>query len=158
ASAKGELPDTLVVWPGYTSVPEWVWRAPVPVVAAAHDPNLLCHVYRHTLPLADLVLTDGPSAEKLRQGGLEHVRAANLFGLNRHFAAMLDEPDAERDIDVLFVGNMNPHIQTQRLPWLERVAALADRFRVVVTAGVFGAEYRALLRHAKLVFNRAIRG
>src|SRR4051794_40775420 len=54
----GEEPEVLLVWPGYTSVPAWVWSAPVPVVALAHDPNLLAHGYRHLLPLADLVLTD----------------------------------------------------------------------------------------------------
>src|SRR5262249_14508916 len=147
-----------VVWPGYTSVPAWVWSAPVPVVAAAHDPNLLFHTFRHALPCADLVLTDAPSAEKLRRAGLEHVRAANLFGLDRHFAVAIDQPEGPRDLDVVFVGDINPHTRGRRLPWLGRIAALADRFRVLITAGVFGAEYRALLRRAKLVFNRSSRG
>jgi tetratricopeptide (TPR) repeat protein len=151
-------PEVLVVWLGYTSVPAWVWSAPVPVVVAAPDANLLFHAFRHLLPCADLVLTDAPSAEKLRRAGLPHVRAANLFGLDRYFAAAIDEPEGPRDIDVLFVGNMHPHIQGERLPWLGRIGALADRFRVVIAAGVFGAEYRALLRRAKLVFNRSIRG
>ncbi|CAM9827360.1 unnamed protein product, partial [Phaeothamnion confervicola] len=154
----GGAPDALVVWPGYASVPAWVWAAPVPVVAAAHDPNLLWHGYRHLLPLADLVLTDAPSAARLRRAGLEHVRAANLFGLDRHFAAAVDDPEAERDIDVLFVGNVSPHVQGARLPWLGRLGALADRYRVVIAAGVFGAEYRALLRRARLAFNRSVRG
>ncbi|MBY0456023.1 MAG: glycosyltransferase, partial [Gemmataceae bacterium] len=156
----GGLPQALLVWPGYTSVPAWAWDAPVPVVALAHDPNLLWHPYRHLLTRADLVLTDAPSAGKLRRAGLEHARAANLFGLDRHFRAALDAPadTAERDIDLLFVGNVNPHVQGERLPWLGRLAGLADRFAVVIAAGVFGADYRALLGRAKLAFNRSIRG
>jgi glycosyltransferase involved in cell wall biosynthesis/predicted Zn-dependent protease/predicted O-methyltransferase YrrM len=154
----GGEPEALVVWPGYTSVPAWVWSAPVPVAAAAHDPNLLWHSFRHNLPLADVVLTDAPSAQRLRRAGLQHVRAANLFGIDRHFAAALDDPEGERDIDLVFVGNVNPAVQGARLPWLARVAALADKYRVAVAAGVFGAEYRSLLRRAKLAFNRSIRG
>ncbi|MBP3957826.1 glycosyltransferase [Gemmata sp. G18] len=154
----GEPPDALLVWPSYASVPAWAWAAPVPVVALAADPNLLWSGYRHRLPHADLVLTDAPAAEKLRRAGLEHVRAANLYGLDRHFAAGLDAPEAERDLDVVFAGNVSPTVQGDRLPWLGRLAALGARFRVHIAAGVFGAEYRALLRRAKLAFNRSVRG
>src|SRR5437764_521453 len=38
------------------------------------------------------------------------------------------------------------------------LAGLGDRYRVVIRTGVFGAEYRALLRRAKVVFNRSARG
>jgi glycosyltransferase involved in cell wall biosynthesis/predicted Zn-dependent protease/predicted O-methyltransferase YrrM len=153
-----ELPDALLVNPAYASPPEWVWSVPVPVVLLAGDPNLLWHGYRHLLPLADLILTDAPSAARMRRLGVEHVRAANLYGLDRHFAAAVDQPDGKRDIDVVFVGNFHPAIQGERLSWLGRVAALADQYKVVVTTGVHGADYRALLRRSKLVFNRAIRG
>jgi glycosyltransferase involved in cell wall biosynthesis len=151
-------PGVLLVWPGYTSVPRWVWSAPVPVVALAHDPNLLAHGYRHTLPLADVVLTDGPSADRLRRGGLGQARAANLFGLDRHFLAGLDAVEGERDVDVAFVGNVNPAVQGGRGRWLGRLAALAERYRVVIAANVFGAEYRTLLRRSRLAFNRSLRG
>src|SRR4051794_14623485 len=69
AQLKGGPPDALVVWPAYTSVPAWIWSAPVPVVALAADANLLWSGYRHLLPLADLVLADAPSAERLRRAG-----------------------------------------------------------------------------------------
>jgi hypothetical protein len=76
-----ELPQVLLVWPGYTSVPSWVWNSPVPVVALAYDPNLLWSGFRHTLPLGDLVLTDASRAEyssNLRVKGL-----ARLFHLQQ---------------------------------------------------------------------------
>src|SRR5438128_2276523 len=87
AVGSGPIPDAILLWPGYTSVPAWVWSAPVPVIALAHDPNLLWHGFRHLLPLADLVLTDAPSAERLRRAGVQHAKAANLYGLDRHFMA-----------------------------------------------------------------------
>jgi glycosyltransferase involved in cell wall biosynthesis/Tfp pilus assembly protein PilF/predicted O-methyltransferase YrrM len=153
-----ELPEVLLVWPGYTSVPSWVWTAPVPVVALAHDPNLLWSGFRHTLPLADLILTDAPSAERLNRAGLEHVRAANLFGLDRHFLAEIDTPEGERDIDIVFVGNLSPSVQAGRGKWLTRLGALAGKHKVLIASGVFNEKYRTLVRRAKLVFNHSIRG
>jgi glycosyltransferase involved in cell wall biosynthesis len=158
AGLPGGPPDAVLVWAAYTSVPAWVWAAPVPVVALAPDANLLWHAYRHLLPLADLVLADGPSAARLGRAGVGRVRGANLFGLDRHFLAEVDRPDGERDVDVVFVGNPHPAVHAGRRPWLGRLARLSGRHRVVIAAGVFGAEYRALLRRAKLAFNRAVRG
>ncbi|MDB5311866.1 MAG: hypothetical protein JWO38_6068 [Gemmataceae bacterium] len=158
AGPPGWAPDAVLVRPGYASVPAWVWAAPVPVVALAHDPNLLWHPYAALLPLADLVLTDAPAAARLRRAGLDHARAANLYGLDHAWLADGDAPAAARDVDVLFVGNLNPAVHGDRLRWLGRVAALADRYRVVIRTGVFGAAYRALVRRARVVFNRSIRG
>jgi GT2 family glycosyltransferase/glycosyltransferase involved in cell wall biosynthesis/tetratricopeptide (TPR) repeat protein len=159
ALPPGWAPDLVALWLPYQSVPAWAWGAPVPVVGLAGDWNLLWHTYRHVLPLCDAVLTDAPGVEVMARAGLGHARPANLFGLGRDF---LDHPfpppDARRDIDVLFVGNLHPAVQAERLPWLGRLAALADRHRVAVLSGAHGADYRALLARAKVVFNRSIRG
>ncbi|MBX9628676.1 MAG: glycosyltransferase, partial [Gemmataceae bacterium] len=154
----GWWPDAVLVRLGYASVPPWVWACPAPVVALAHDPNLLWHAYRGLLPGFDLVLTDAPAAARLGRAGVAHARPANLYGLDHGFLAGIDAPDGDRDIDLLFVGNTNPAVQGERLRWLGRIARLADRCRVVIRAGVFGGEYLGLLRRAKLVFNRSIRG
>jgi glycosyltransferase involved in cell wall biosynthesis/tetratricopeptide (TPR) repeat protein/predicted O-methyltransferase YrrM len=127
-------------------------------VALAHDPNLLWSGFRHALPLADLVLTDSTSAERLKRAGLEAVRSANLFGLDRHCLAEISTPEGERDIDVVFVGNLSPSVQAGRGKWLTRLGALASKYQVLITAGVFDEKYRTLLRRAKLVFNHSIRG
>src|SRR5262249_8992308 len=84
------------------------------------------------------------------------ARAANLYGCPRSF---LGTPLNEaRDIDILFVGNFNPAIQSDRLPWLARLARLGDRYRVQIRTGVFGEDYRKILGRARIVFNRSIRG
>src|SRR5438552_9239992 len=92
----------------------------------------------------------------MRAEGMEHGRVANLFGLGQGFLA---EPDtAEKDIDILFVGNLHPAVQNERLRWLGRLARLSGHRRVVIKQGVFGEEYRKLLSRARIVFNRSIRG
>ena len=75
------------------------------------------------------------------------------------FLALAAEQDhEERDIDVLFVANLHPAVQRERLPWIARLAGLSGKRSVVIRTGVFGDDYRALLRRAKIVFNRGIRG
>jgi glycosyltransferase involved in cell wall biosynthesis/predicted Zn-dependent protease len=152
----GWRPDVVVLEPAYGCVPPGLWRAPVPLVALAADWNLLWHSYRRLLPLCDLVLTDPPGVGVMHRQGWTHARAANLYGPGRAFLDLPAE-DGDRDIDVLFVGNLHPAVQRDRLPWLGRVARLPGR-NVVVRTGVYGDDYRSLLCRAKTVFNRSVRG
>jgi glycosyltransferase involved in cell wall biosynthesis/predicted Zn-dependent protease len=140
----------------YQAVPARLWQAPVPVVALAGDWNLLWHGYRLLARFADLVLTDAVGAELLRRDGSGQAREAVLFGGP---ASLLDgsSPDGPRDIDVLFVGNFQPAVQRDRLPWLARLARLSDRYHVRLATAVHGGDYRALLARSRIAFNRAIR-
>jgi GT2 family glycosyltransferase/tetratricopeptide (TPR) repeat protein len=153
----GWRPDFIVLYLPYTTVPECLWSAPVPLIGLAADWNLLWHGYRGSLGRCERVLTDTAGVETLAQAGFPHARAANLFGLERAF---LDDPrpEAPRDIDVLFVGNCHPAVQRERLRWMGRLARLADRWRVVIASSVFGDDYRQLLARSRIVFNRSIRG
>src|SRR5712692_2200441 len=80
----GWQPDFIALWLAYTSIPDCLWRAPVPLVGLAADWNLLFHGYRQ-LRSCELVLTDTAGVEVFRREGIGHVRAANLFGLERAF-------------------------------------------------------------------------
>ncbi len=153
----GWRPDFVALSLNYTSVPHALWAAPVPLVGLATDWNLLWHHYRRCLRRCDLVLIDVPGVQVLAREGFRHARPANLFGCDPE---LLDGPwpDGPRDIDVLFVGNLHAAVQRERLPWLGRLARLSERWKVVITAGVFGDGYRALLARARVVFNRSIRG
>ena len=153
----GWQPDGLVLDLAYTRVPEVLWAAPVPVVGLAGDANLLWHAYRYLAPRCDLVLADVAGTERFTAAGLEHARPAFLYGSEPDYYEPSPDP-APRDIDILFVGNLHPAVGRDRHPWLARVAALADRWNVVIRTGVFGADYRELLRRAKIVFNWSIRG
>src|SRR5437868_5336515 len=69
--------------------------------------------------------------------------------------------DPRRSGDCLafgYGGSLHPAVQGERLPWLGRLARFAERYRVVIRGGVFGDDYRALLRRARVVFNRSVRG
>jgi glycosyltransferase involved in cell wall biosynthesis len=152
----GWEPEFVVLWLQYTRIPKCLWSAPVPIVGLAGDWNLLWHQYREYRG-CDLILTDAAGVEVFRREGFERVERANLFGVSRRFVEA-DWGVVERDIDILFVGNLHPAVQRERMPWLGRVAKLAERRRVFIGQGVFGEEYRGLLNRAKIVFNRSIRG
>jgi tetratricopeptide (TPR) repeat protein len=150
-------PDGIILYLPYTTVPACLWSAPVPLIAWAGDWNLLFHSQRHWLRRCDLVLTDMPGVEVFTRAGIPHVQAAQLFACQKAFVAALPA-GRERDIDILFVGNLHPAVQRTRLSWLGRLARLGDRRRVVIRSGAFGAEYRELLARARVVFNHSIRG
>jgi Glycosyl transferases group 1 len=153
----GWQPDFIALYLPYQSIPACLWAAPVPLVGLAADWNLLWHWYRRCLAACDLVLTDTVGVETLARQGIHHARVANLYGCERVY---LESPPSapKRDIDVFFAGNFNPAVQRERLPWLGRVAAFADRWKVVLAKGVFDDDYRALLARARIVFNRGVRG
>jgi tetratricopeptide (TPR) repeat protein len=167
-------PDFVVVDLPYTTIPPCLWNAPVPLIGLAPDWNLLWHGYRRLLRHVDLVLTDTAGVERLAQEGILHARAANLFGLERGWglssvetsgglpirpATKPSTPASEdRDIDILFVGNLHPAVQGERLPWLARLAQLGTHRKVGIFQGVVDEAYRQLLRRARIVFNRSIRG
>jgi glycosyltransferase involved in cell wall biosynthesis/predicted Zn-dependent protease/predicted O-methyltransferase YrrM len=155
AVLKGSTPpDFLVLDLPYQCLPPWLLSAPLPVVGLVGDGSLLWHGVRR-LSL-DLILCDEPTAEHFRQQGIEHVRPAILYGIERAFVET-GPLDGDRPIDILFVGNLHPWIHRARSPWLARLAKLGERWKVHITSGPRHDDYRALLRQSKVVFNRSIR-
>ena len=136
AFPAGWQPDLVALWLNYTGVPDCLWSAPVPIVGLATDWNLLWHEYRQVLPFCDAVLTDEPGVDVLARAGIGRARPAVLYGAAPDSLGRSNT--AERDIDVLFVGNLHPAVQRERLPWLARLAKLAERRNVVISNGNLG--------------------
>ncbi len=55
------------------------------------------------------------------------------------------------------MGNLHPAVQRERLPWLARLARLAERWKVEIRTGISGEECRALLARTRVAFNRSVR-
>src|SRR5439155_14114407 len=101
-------PDFIALWPAYGVVPRGVWEAPVPVVLVAHDWNLVWHHLRELAPRCELVVADAAGAEAFARLGGPPVRPTILYGCGLDDLAAT--PDTPRDIDLLFVGNLNPAV------------------------------------------------
>jgi tetratricopeptide (TPR) repeat protein len=151
-------PDFIVLDLGYTTIPVCLWDAPVPLAALAPDAQLQWHFFRRFLPLCQLVLTDTAAVQAMHRLGITEATQANHFGLQDVFARPVPASSERRTIDVLFVGNLHPAVQRQRLQWLGRLARLGGRWNVHITQGVHGEDYRRLLLRSRIVFNHSVRG
>jgi GT2 family glycosyltransferase/tetratricopeptide (TPR) repeat protein len=153
----GWAPDFLVLYLPYATVPACLWSAPLPRVGLAPDWPLLWHAYRRCLPGCAVVLTDRVGADRLVKEGVRQARPGSLWGCERLFLETT-WPDGPRDVDILLVGNLNPAVQRERLPWLTRLARLGRRWRVAVRTGTFGESYARLLSRTRIVVQFSARG
>lgn len=149
-------PDVLLFWmPEMYPPPLGIEDVPVRTAAVVSDWNVHFPVLAHNLARFDGVLCDPSGAEALSS---PQVRAEYLCPLYAHVPSVHQDYGEQKDIDVLFVGNLNHAAQPQRAHYLERLAKLPDRYRVVITTGVEGEDYGRLMNRARVVFNHSIRG
>jgi glycosyltransferase involved in cell wall biosynthesis len=150
-------PDFVALCLDDTTIPAALWNAPVPLIGLTRNPEMPWHALHHLADHCDVVLADLPKVTALRRAGISHVHAANLCGLPPSWLGLpLDGPP--RDIDILFIGPRNTGQQWQHLPWLDRVAALGLRHKVVFRHRVADDEYLDLLRRARIIFNHTSHG
>jgi tetratricopeptide (TPR) repeat protein len=150
-------PDLLIWWsPEYSLVPEGIERCPVPSIAVLGDWNLGLWATAPLLEAFDWVVTDRRGVDVL--GPQLQVPVDRWPAFSFDSTLHRRRPGDARDIDVLFVGNVNPNVQIDRARWVARLARLAERHRVLIAADVWGDAYAALLNRARIVWNRSIRG
>ncbi|MCI0702677.1 MAG: glycosyltransferase [Planctomycetia bacterium] len=143
----GWKPERIVVRLSQVNLPIGLWSATVPIIGLAEDWDLLGHYYRHTFPMCDVVLADPPAATAIESMGFGRVLTADLCGLGRS-ALELPVGDAQ-DIDVLVLDDLHPAVRREGLPWVGRIAQLADSCRVVVRRPTNLAADRALLARTR---------
>ena len=155
AVPNGGSIDFLALWLPFADIPSKLWQAPVPIIGLAPRRYMHAHWYRRVLRHCDLAFSDASTATFLTKDGLAHVRPAILCGLNPSF---LIESTAEtnRDVDLLFVGNLDRATHRERNRWIARLASSGRN--VVVKSRVDFAEYRDLLSRAKIVFSYSAQG
>jgi hypothetical protein len=159
ALPAGFRPDfVLLWWPDQEPVPAGLQHCPVPVVGMFSDYNLSLPGLAGLWPFFDLVLCDRAGVDLFRRLSYADVQWFCQYTFKRPFHRLWPDVGA-RDLDVAFAGNLNPQVQRERAPWLERVRDLDRRgVRVEVRGGVHGEAYGRLLNRARIGWNRSIRG
>lgn len=104
----------------------------------------------------DCIAAERQSCALLEAGGYRNALFARLWGADPKLHRLL--PEVERDIDILFIGSLNAAVWAERNRWIERIAHLSGRYRVVVAMGHYGEHYVRLTNRAKIVFNRSVNG
>lgn len=154
----GFAPDAIVFfWPDQDPLPEGLEDSPIPTIAVVSDYNLTLPLQRGLWPYFDLVLCDHSALPVFGRLPFAAVEPWCQFSFRPDVHRVYDET-RDRDLDVTFLGNLHPVIQRTRLPWLERLDALADRFRVHIGQVEQGRPYGEVLARSKIAFNRSVRG
>ena len=104
----------------------------------------------------DWIVTERNAVALLQASGYENALFSRLWGADPQRHRRL--PNVEQDIDVLFIGSLNAAVWEERNRWLDRLALLSNRFRIVIASGHYGEHYMRLTNRAKIVFNRSVNG
>jgi hypothetical protein len=158
----GFAPDAiLLLWPDQEPIPRDLEQSPVPVIAIVSDYNLTLPFFLRSWPFFDLVLCDRPGLQVLGRMPFARVEAACQYSFRPDVHRIYEDASGKpipRDIDISFVGNLNPELQRERTSFLERLRMLGDHCNVFVGSVAQGEPYGRMLSRSKIAFNRSIRG
>ena len=155
----GFEPDlVLIYWPDQEPLPEGLEHCPVPVVGVISDYNLTLPYLVGLWPFFDSLLCDRNGVNLFERLSFQDVRYWCQFAHKAPFHRIYDDV-TNRDIDIGFAGNLNPSVQRERAPWIERLRQLRSRgIHSDVRQGIQGADYGRFLNQCRIGWNRSIRG
>ncbi|MCC6489003.1 MAG: glycosyltransferase [Candidatus Hydrogenedentes bacterium] len=149
-------PGLLLCWmPEIHPPPLHIEEVQIPTVALVSDWNVFYPLLETNLARYDAVLCDTPGVRALKNSLVSPHHLFPLYSQITKFHRPYPEP---KDIDVAFVGNLNHTAHSVRARYLERLARLSSRYRIVIATQVHGEDYGRLLSRARIVFNHSIRG
>lgn len=153
--ARTWRPELLLCWqPEMFPPPRAIEECPIKTAAIVSDWSVYYGQLEHNLARYDIVLTDKLGSERLRA---KAAQPEYFFPLYSHRTGVHRKLGIDRDLDVVFAGNLNHAVHAARGRCLESVAGLSDRYAVLVRSGVYGGEYTQLLNRARIVVNYALR-
>ena len=155
----GFRPDVLLLyWPDQEPLPDGLETCPWQVVGVVSDYNLSLPYLAGLWPFFDVLLCDRAGQELFTRLTFGDVRYWCQYAHKP--AAHRTWPDAgPRDLDIGFAGNLNPAVQRERAPWLERLRGLEHYgVDVHVRGNVRGTDYGRFLNRCRIGWNRSIRG
>jgi spore maturation protein CgeB len=152
----GWEPDIVLFWsPEYNTIPLNIEKAECTTIAIVGDWNLGFSALKENLKRFDWIMTDKAGVEVFKNTGYQNINYWPMFSFNPVLHKIL--PDNEKIYDIVFAGNFNHMIHSERARWLYRVSNLAKRYKVKLVSGIYGEEYTKTLNQAKIVFNHSVR-
>jgi hypothetical protein len=156
AIAREWAPDLIVNWlPELCPPPPGIEHVACRTAAIISDWNLYAPEFHWNLARYDLLLSDKAGSLQYRPWGATPRYHGPLYGYHPLHHWNLG---GDREIDVLFIGNLNPAIHQKRARLLEELRTLSGRYRIEILSGLWGDVYGQTLNRARIVFNHSIRG
>lgn len=154
---RGWEPDFIIIRDAeFYRMPANLENSPYPVIGLIGDYNLTLNRMLPILDVFDYFFCDTKGVRIFNKLGFDNCEFFCLYGYDPDVHRPYYKGD-EKELDIIFVGNMNRAIQQERERYLYELARLGKRFRIKITTGVFGLEFAKLLSSARIVFNRSIR-
>ncbi|HEY9843991.1 MAG TPA: glycosyltransferase [Candidatus Obscuribacterales bacterium] len=150
----GWEPELLIWWGFFFPIPADIAACPVPTLLVVADWHGYLSAVLEYVGVFDHILCDRALLQLLRARGHEHCGYWPCYSWN---PAALAGSEGPRDLDVSFIGTLNPALYHQRNHYLERLARLAPRQRIFIGQWYFNRELAAYLWRSKIVFNHALR-
>jgi hypothetical protein len=152
----GWNPDAIVIRDAeFYKIPSGIECADSPIFGLIGDYNLSLNQMLPVMECFDYFFCDTKGVRIFNKLGFDNCEFFCLYGydpeLHRGY-------NLKKDWDVIFIGNLNRSVQQEREKYLYRLVKMADKYRVHISTGIFGADYARLLNRAHLVFNCSIRG
>lgn len=109
-----------------------------------------------SLPFSDLILADVYGASLLKANGFERTAITQWQGVNP--GPQRPDSRVDRDIDLLFVGELDYNIAYERNRWLDRLGILSDGFKILFLPPQSDDKLVQLCQRAKIVFDSTLSG
>lgn len=140
-----------VIHPPRTGIEE----ASIPTAALVSHWNVFHQSLEVNLARYDTVVCDLPGTRALPNG---LVSPKHLLPLYSQITPIHKPYTEKKDIDVVSVGHLNHAAHSTRARYLQRLARLLDRYRIVIATERYGEDYARLLTKSRIIFNHSIRG
>ena len=138
----------------FYKMPMSLEEADCPVFALIGDYNLTLNQMLPILGVFDYFFCDTKGVRIFNRLGFYNCDFFCLYGYDKDIHK---DYGLEKDIDIVFIGNLNHQVQKKRESLLFRLAKLGRYFRIVIDTDIFGTDYAKLLNRSHLVFNYNIR-
>ncbi len=153
----GWEPDFIVIRDAeYYKMPSNLEESPYPVVGLVGDYNLTLNKMLPILSSFDYFFCDTKGVRIFNKLGFDNCEFFCLYGYDPEVHRPYYRYE-DKQIDIIFIGNLNRLVQQTREEYLYKLARLGNRYKIKIITGVFGADFARMLSRAKLVFNRSIR-
>jgi tetratricopeptide (TPR) repeat protein len=153
--AEDWTPDMLICWcPEASPPPRGIEGCPALTAAVVSDWTVYYPQIAQNLSRYDVVLTDRAGAETLQVFGAKPEYITPIYA---HRPGIHERRKVEKDIDICFAGNLNNAVHLRRGALLEKIAALSDGCRIVITSDLPPEQYSDLLNRSRIAFNYALR-
>lgn len=148
--------EPFLLWdPEYTFSPVYDKRYPV----VLGDWNLNSYIFLQNIDKFSIIFSDEVGSSYLSGRVPSRVIGLPIFVL---YVDVIERDDVKdllksKNIDVLFVGNLNPGIHSRRNRLLKKILTLPENYRVAVVCGLRDKKlYSEALSRSKIVFNHSI--